>query len=140
MLGGGKFANGAMSAAFIFMFNEMAEYRLRQARGRRNIADEISDKAGRVRSQVNITKQDMLKGFSHAALVSGIAASSIRDPRLAFGFGAVSALSTGVVVMLNDYPADMDTIEILKNTIIDIMVPRSYGGAFTGELLKEYAH
>jgi len=26
MLGGGKFANGAMSAAFIFMFNEMAGY------------------------------------------------------------------------------------------------------------------
>ena len=45
VLGGGKFANGALSSAFIFMFNDMADYRLRQKRGRVLISDNMHDKA-----------------------------------------------------------------------------------------------
>ena len=45
-LGGGKFANGAFSGAFVYLFNHaIADYILKQKRGRYNIMDELADKA-----------------------------------------------------------------------------------------------
>ena len=44
VIGGSKFGNGAVSAAMTWLFNDLADYQLRQHEGPFNYADAISDK------------------------------------------------------------------------------------------------
>jgi len=108
VISGGKFANGAVSTATTWLFNDKGDQILKQSKARRNVMDEAMDanrlKNGKPRERLKITRKGLAQGFSDVFKVATVTSITLTATYavLAVGSATVAIGANEIADMLSD--------------------------------------
>ena len=141
-LTGGKFANGAVTGAFVHMFNDLYDSLYLNGKGVPSSVGGDSKNSDPVVKDIydkNMVeyRQGFVTGLKHINAVStagGFAAAIEGDTFWSIAFDSIAFISDAFLC----YMGEQSTTSMLVDFGVDIMTPDSGGGKVAGTVLKQY--